>query len=373
MAYTQILRALHRHLPQTATLCAVQTCRLARVSLLVHTHRPLSTGWFGPSSQRRLGADAAAALSCLTRAQGRRRLSLDVTVRNKSSPGDRDRSVSRYQAGSPRPSAAQKVKDAGRDFTYLIVVLIGLGVTGGLLYVVFQELFSTSSPNKIYGKAFDKVKSYPEVIGAFGEPIKCYGETTRRGRRQQVRVVIIFIIIKIFFYVCWYRSRQRQLSAYLSNPRNAQIVIVGGRAYLHQMCERQSQTSVWPSWYGVQDELSIEEPSTALPPAVSVSHLDMPPPYEAVSGEDNLKPPPYSECALGDEADAPCPSHCTPLISDEGDSSSMNEAPPPYTASAITQVCVQEGPVSHSESESASSQTAEAASQPGMRIKAPRI
>lgn len=55
-----------------------------------------------------------------------------------------------------------------------------------------------------------------------------------------LRVVIIFIIIKIFFYVCWYRSRQRQLAAYLSNPRNAQIVIVGGRAYLHQMCERQS-------------------------------------------------------------------------------------------------------------------------------------
>lgn len=53
-------------------------------------------------------------------------------------------------------------------------------------------------------------------------------------------MVIIFIIIKIFFYVCWYRSRQRQLAAYLSNPRNAQIVIVGGRAYLHQMCERQS-------------------------------------------------------------------------------------------------------------------------------------
>lgn len=113
---------------------------------------------------------------------------------------------------------------------------------GGLLYVVFQELFSSSSPNKIYGKAFNKVKldtevrmglqlnkvkrflfllsidttsvlSYRDhashamwmltlknytitwvsfdvklqVIGAFGEPIKCYGETTRRGRRQQVR------------------------------------------------------------------------------------------------------------------------------------------------------------------------------------------
>ncbi|KAL7835553.1 hypothetical protein SRHO_G00279000 [Serrasalmus rhombeus] len=84
-------------------------------------------------------------------------------------------------------SASQKVKQAGKDFTYLIVVLIGLGVTGGLLYVIFQELFSSSSPSKLYGKAFEKCRSHPEVIGAFGEPIKGYGETTRRGRRQQVR------------------------------------------------------------------------------------------------------------------------------------------------------------------------------------------
>lgn len=161
-------------------------------------------------------------------------------------------------------------------------------------------------------------------------------------------VVIIFIVIKIFFYVCWYRSRQRQLAAYLSNPRNAQIVIVGGRAYLHQMCERQSQTSVWPSWYNVQDDLSLEEPSTALPPAASFSQLDMPPPYEAVSGEDDLKPPPYSECAQGDVPDAPQPSHNTLLISEGGDSTSVNEAPPPYTASPPTQVSQQDGAVSHS-------------------------
>uniref|UniRef100_A0A8K9Y169 Si:dkey-118j18.2 n=1 Tax=Oncorhynchus mykiss TaxID=8022 RepID=A0A8K9Y169_ONCMY len=102
-------------------------------------------------------------------------------------------------------------------------------------------------------------------------------------------VVIIFIVIKIFFYVCWYRSRQRQLAAYLNNPRNSQIVIVGGRAYLHQMCERQN-TSIWPSWYGVQDEGSVGESSASLPPAaVSFSHLDMPPPYQAVSGGDQSK------------------------------------------------------------------------------------
>lgn len=94
--------------------------------------------------------------------------------------------MSRFQGGSPQASATQKVKEAGRDFTYLIVVLIGLGVTGGLLYVLFQELFSSSSPNKVYSKAFNLVKSNPEVIGAFGEPIKCYGEATRRGRRQHV-------------------------------------------------------------------------------------------------------------------------------------------------------------------------------------------
>ncbi|XP_033988364.1 uncharacterized protein si:dkey-118j18.2 isoform X1 [Trematomus bernacchii] len=164
-------------------------------------------------------------------------------------------------------------------------------------------------------------------------------------------VVIVFIVIKICFYVCWYRSRQRQLAAYLNNPRNAQIVIVGGRAYLHQMYERQSQTSVWPSWYGAQDDLSTEEPSaTALPPDASFSQLDMPPPYEAVSGEDDLKPPPYSECAHHDEADAPRSPHHTVVIS-EGDTISINEAPPPYTLSppAVSQPDV---PVNHNESES---------------------
>ncbi|XP_027129926.1 mitochondrial import inner membrane translocase subunit Tim21 isoform X2 [Larimichthys crocea] len=182
MAYTQILKALHRSLQQTVTQHTVQKC------LLIHTHRTASTVsrlTFHRSAEA--PSCVTPAVSCFFRAQGLRGFSLDSTVRNKSSPEDRDKSVSRFQSGSPKPSGAQKVKEAGRDFTYLIVVLIGLGVTGGLLYVVFQELFSSSSPNKIYGKAFNKVKLDPEVIGAFGEPIKCYGETTRRGRRQQVR------------------------------------------------------------------------------------------------------------------------------------------------------------------------------------------
>ncbi|KAM6318407.1 mitochondrial import inner membrane translocase subunit Tim21 [Aegotheles albertisi] len=83
-------------------------------------------------------------------------------------------------------SAARRVKEAGRDFTYFIVVLVGIGVTGGLFYVIFKELFSPSSPSKIYGDALEKCRSHPEIIGVFGESIKGYGEATRRGRRQFV-------------------------------------------------------------------------------------------------------------------------------------------------------------------------------------------
>ncbi|XP_025895527.1 mitochondrial import inner membrane translocase subunit Tim21, partial [Nothoprocta perdicaria] len=88
--------------------------------------------------------------------------------------------------GQGRVAAARRVKEAGRDFTYFIVVLVGISVTGGLFYVIFKELFSSSSPNKIYGDALEKCRSHPEVIAVFGEPIKGYGEATRRGRRQFV-------------------------------------------------------------------------------------------------------------------------------------------------------------------------------------------
>ncbi|KAM9575835.1 mitochondrial import inner membrane translocase subunit Tim21 isoform 1-T1 [Guaruba guarouba] len=95
-------------------------------------------------------------------------------------------SVQRAEKGETLLSAAQRVKDAGRDFTYFIVVLVGIGVTGGLFYVIFKELFSSSSPSKIYGDALEKCRSHPEIIGVFGESIKGYGEATRRGRRQLV-------------------------------------------------------------------------------------------------------------------------------------------------------------------------------------------
>ncbi|KAM9286010.1 mitochondrial import inner membrane translocase subunit Tim21 [Cariama cristata] len=98
----------------------------------------------------------------------------------------KDVSVPRGRKEETLLSAAEKVKEAGRDFTYFVVVLVGIGVTGGLFYVIFKELFSSSSPSKIYGDALEKCRSHPEIIGVFGESIKGYGEATRRGRRQLV-------------------------------------------------------------------------------------------------------------------------------------------------------------------------------------------
>lgn len=168
MTYAQFLKVLHRKV-HTASRLSVHTCKLTVSPSRAVTTRLVFREPLPPPVLKLRG------------------FSLHCTARNqKISPNEGDRSVSRYQSGSPQLSTAQKVKEAGKDFTYFIVVLIGFGVTGVILYVVFQELFSSTSPNKVYSKAFDKVKSHPEVIGAFGEPLKCYGETTRRGRRQQV-------------------------------------------------------------------------------------------------------------------------------------------------------------------------------------------
>lgn len=103
--------------------------------------------------------------------------------------GSKQVSIHGNQREETGVSTSQKVKEAGRDFTYLIVVLFGVSITGGLLYTIFKELFSASSPNIIYGKALGKCRTHPEVISVFGEPVKGYGEMSRRGRRQHVSFI----------------------------------------------------------------------------------------------------------------------------------------------------------------------------------------
>ncbi|KAG2458417.1 ZNFX1 protein, partial [Polypterus senegalus] len=84
----------------------------------------------------------------------------------------------------------------------------------------------------------------------------------------------------------------------------------------------------WPSWYGIQDDSSVGEAAGSLPPAPSYSHLDVPPPYEVVTGDD-LKPPPYSEYALGEAATD---------LQETCDNCSISDAPPPYTPFPLTEI-----------------------------------
>uniref|UniRef100_A0A673V783 Mitochondrial import inner membrane translocase subunit Tim21 n=1 Tax=Suricata suricatta TaxID=37032 RepID=A0A673V783_SURSU len=109
------------------------------------------------------------------------------TVRPKCVPGVTQKTIwtqgqSPQRAEEDRSKQVSVHRDKGET---------GLSTSqkGGLFYTIFRELFSSSSPNKIYGKALEKCRSHPEVISVFGEPVKGYGETTRRGRRQHVSFI----------------------------------------------------------------------------------------------------------------------------------------------------------------------------------------
>uniref|UniRef100_A0AAZ3RD09 Mitochondrial import inner membrane translocase subunit Tim21 n=1 Tax=Oncorhynchus tshawytscha TaxID=74940 RepID=A0AAZ3RD09_ONCTS len=110
-----------------------------------------------------------------------RSISLDTRLRSKEENDD-GQSV-KHRNVIVKQSA---IKEAGKDLTYLIVVLIGLGVTGGLLYVVLQELFSSSSPNEVYSKAFNEARLHPEV-------------RLERAQKHNINKTIYVITSIIFF------------------------------------------------------------------------------------------------------------------------------------------------------------------------------
>ncbi|XP_068200885.1 mitochondrial import inner membrane translocase subunit Tim21 [Palaemon carinicauda] len=79
-----------------------------------------------------------------------------------------------------------KAKEATRTTYYTAVVLVGVGVTGLLAYSIFKELLSSFSPQTVYTAAVEKCSTHPRVIDFLGDSVKCYGEESRRGRRQHV-------------------------------------------------------------------------------------------------------------------------------------------------------------------------------------------
>ncbi|XP_034177324.1 mitochondrial import inner membrane translocase subunit Tim21 [Osmia lignaria lignaria] len=85
---------------------------------------------------------------------------------------------------------AEVVKENTKSAGYLGVIIGGVGITAFMFYMIFNELFSTKSPNNVYSKALDRCIKDPKVVNALGEPIKAYGEESRRGRRSHIKYII---------------------------------------------------------------------------------------------------------------------------------------------------------------------------------------
>lgn len=79
-----------------------------------------------------------------------------------------------------------KAREATRTTTYTAVVIMGIGVTGLMMYTVFKELLSSFSPQTVYSAALEKCCIHPRIVDFLGDSIKGYGEESRRGRRQHV-------------------------------------------------------------------------------------------------------------------------------------------------------------------------------------------
>lgn len=109
---------------------------------------------------------------------------------SSSQSSEDSKSLSKAQSGGEVQTTFTKVKETTKTASYMGVILAGLGVTAIIFYTVLKELFSSKSPNSVYSKALDRCRKDPNVQNALGEPIKGFGEETRRGRRRHVSHVL---------------------------------------------------------------------------------------------------------------------------------------------------------------------------------------
>ncbi|XP_065676846.1 mitochondrial import inner membrane translocase subunit Tim21-like [Hydra vulgaris] len=102
-------------------------------------------------------------------------------------------------------TVSAKVKQVGKDASYMGILLIGFGVTGALIWYIASELIFSFSSNAVYSKALKLVKDHPLVVEEIGNSIKGYGEETSRGRRRHVNyqqyVVDDVNYMRVQFYV----------------------------------------------------------------------------------------------------------------------------------------------------------------------------
>ena len=71
--------------------------------------------------------------------------------------------VTKTPTHPPSTSAIHAVVQAGKDFTYVIVILAGFVVAGFLFWSVGSEFFSQNSPSVVYSRALKRVKADPRV------------------------------------------------------------------------------------------------------------------------------------------------------------------------------------------------------------------
>lgn len=113
-----------------------------------------------------------------------------LLLRSKSNKTSAVTTSTRTELDTNVKPIGEKVKETTRTVSYLGIILVGVGVTGTLFYAVFNELFSSKSPNNVYAKAVKKCLADSRVEDKLGAPITAYGEETRRGRRQHVHHVV---------------------------------------------------------------------------------------------------------------------------------------------------------------------------------------
>ncbi|KAH8246482.1 hypothetical protein KR038_001998 [Drosophila bunnanda] len=109
-----------------------------------------------------------------------------VESRGSRGGGALQQSQENAQVSTDVRPIGEKIKENTKTASYTAIIVAGLGVTCVMFFAIFRELFSSESPNNIYADALSRVVEDPRVQDAIGAPIKGFGETSRRGRRQHV-------------------------------------------------------------------------------------------------------------------------------------------------------------------------------------------
>ncbi|KFD67895.1 LOW QUALITY PROTEIN: hypothetical protein M514_10381, partial [Trichuris suis] len=81
----------------------------------------------------------------------------------------------------------EKVAQAGKDLSYLTIIIVCVALTGTIAYTVIHELFSSNRPNAIHSKTLKLLLANEQIVDILGLPIKSKGETNRGGRSRHVR------------------------------------------------------------------------------------------------------------------------------------------------------------------------------------------